>query len=49
MEYPHRQTRDVPFGWVEALAQALRASRRAERPAEPLRLPPPGAPLPSAR
>jgi len=49
MEYLHRDSRDVPFGWLEALAQLARRKPRFERQAEPLRLPPPSAPLPSAR
>ena len=49
MEYLHRDSRDVPFGWVEALASLARRKSKVQRQAEPLRLPPPGAPVPSAR
>jgi len=49
MEYLHRDSRDVPFGWVEALSQLMRRKPQDRRQAEPLRLPPPSAPVPSAR
>lgn len=49
MDYLHRETRDAPFGWVEALATLARRRPRIHRQAEPLRLPPPGAPVASAR
>lgn len=40
MEYIHRDSRDVPFGWVELLRAALAAPTRVRR-SEPLRLPSP--------
>lgn len=49
MEYLHRETRDAPFGWVEALASLARLKPKVQRQAGPLRLPPPGAPVASAR
>jgi hypothetical protein len=51
MEYLNRETRDVPFGWLEALQSLLRQEPQAR--SEPLRLPPPETtatcPAPSAR
>lgn len=41
MEYLHRDSRDVPFGWVELLRAAL-AEHEPVRKSEPLRLPAPG-------
>ena len=47
MEYLNRETRDVPFGWMEALMSLLH--RKSEPRREPLRLPPPASAVPSAR
>ena len=47
MEYLNRETRDVPFGWMEALMSLLR--KAPTRRSEPLRLPPPASAIPSAR
>ena len=41
MEYLHRDSRDVPFGWVELLRAAL-AEPKPVRKSEPLRWPAPG-------
>ncbi len=40
MEYIHRNSRDVPFGWLELLRAALAAPKGVRR-TEPLRLPAP--------
>lgn len=47
MEYLNRETRDVPFGWMEALMSLLNR-KPAPRP-EPRRLPAPSSPIASAR
>ena len=40
MEYIHRNSRDVPFGWFELLRAALAAAEPVRRP-QPQRLPSP--------
>lgn len=47
MEYLHRDSRDVPFGWVELIRAALAEPKRQTRQ-EPLRLPAPTNSVPSA-
>lgn len=49
MEYLNRETRDVPFGWMEALMTLLRRAPKSQPRREPLRLPPPASPVASAR
>jgi hypothetical protein len=46
MEYLNRDSRDVPFGWLELLRAAL-ASAKAAPAREPLRLPAPDGCLPT--
>ena len=42
MEFIHRNSRDVPFGWFDLLRAALAAPQRVRR-AEPVRLPAPSS------
>ncbi|MBX7247432.1 MAG: hypothetical protein K1X35_00105 [Caulobacteraceae bacterium] len=48
MEYLHRDSRDVPFGWFELIRAALAPAEATPR-REPLRLPAPPAGLPTAQ